>query len=289
MRAFDKDTGELHLGSRAAGRRIRHPQHLQPEGPAIRGDRLRRRQDGDEIGRRVCSVRASLTGEDEPIMMLAHDVFFTLHDASEKARKALVDACLKYLSGYPGCISISTGIEPPSTNGPSTTRPSTWPFTSTSWTRPRTTPTRSTRATSNSSRRAAPTGSTCGFSTRRWARRPRAGPDRPGRPKAAESRHAHQGDSTLALDAIAWNVRRHEDGPSSRERHGSLSATEAGVALQAEKRFRAFSGPDSYSRSAPTVRRQTGTPSPACDRPARPKRQPRAEAAPGCSSRSGRS
>jgi hypothetical protein len=42
-------------------------------------------------------------------MMLAHDVFFTLKDASDEARKTLVDACLKYLSGYAGCVSVSAG------------------------------------------------------------------------------------------------------------------------------------------------------------------------------------
>ena len=41
--------------------------------------------------------------------MLAHHVYFTLHDASPLARKKLVDACQKYLSGHPGQVWFSVG------------------------------------------------------------------------------------------------------------------------------------------------------------------------------------
>jgi len=42
-------------------------------------------------------------------MILAHDVYFTLHDASDEAKAKLVKACLHYLSGYEGCVSLSAG------------------------------------------------------------------------------------------------------------------------------------------------------------------------------------
>jgi hypothetical protein len=46
-------------------------------------------------------------------MILAHDVYFTLHDASEEAKARLVAACLKYLSGYEGCLYLSAGTRAP--------------------------------------------------------------------------------------------------------------------------------------------------------------------------------
>jgi hypothetical protein len=42
-------------------------------------------------------------------MILAHDVYFTLHDASDLAKAKLVAACLKYLCGYEGCLYLSAG------------------------------------------------------------------------------------------------------------------------------------------------------------------------------------
>jgi hypothetical protein len=51
-------------------------------------------------------------------MILAHDVYFALHDASPEARRKLVEACLKYLSGHDGCLSMSAG-----TLGPEFDRP----------------------------------------------------------------------------------------------------------------------------------------------------------------------
>jgi heme-degrading monooxygenase HmoA len=41
--------------------------------------------------------------------MLAHDVYFTLHDNSPAARQKLVDACRKYLSGHPGQVWFAAG------------------------------------------------------------------------------------------------------------------------------------------------------------------------------------
>ena len=42
--------------------------------------------------------------------MLAHNVFFTLHDNSETARQKLVAACKKYLSGHPGTAFFAVGV-----------------------------------------------------------------------------------------------------------------------------------------------------------------------------------
>jgi hypothetical protein len=40
---------------------------------------------------------------------LAHNVFFTLHDASPTARQTLLDACRKYLTGHPGMVAFACG------------------------------------------------------------------------------------------------------------------------------------------------------------------------------------
>ena len=44
-----------------------------------------------------------------PGLALAHDVYFTLRDASPEARQALVDACSRYLSGHPGTLFFAAG------------------------------------------------------------------------------------------------------------------------------------------------------------------------------------
>jgi Stress responsive A/B Barrel Domain len=41
---------------------------------------------------------------------LAHDVFFSLNDASPAARDALVAACKKYLTGHEGVVAFSAGV-----------------------------------------------------------------------------------------------------------------------------------------------------------------------------------
>ena len=41
--------------------------------------------------------------------MLAHNVFFSLHDASDAAKARLVAACKKYLADHPGTIFFAAG------------------------------------------------------------------------------------------------------------------------------------------------------------------------------------
>jgi hypothetical protein len=55
--------------------------------------------------------RAAEKHKEQP--MLAHDVYFTLTDASAAAKQQLVDACRKYLSGHPGSVWFSVGLRAP--------------------------------------------------------------------------------------------------------------------------------------------------------------------------------
>lgn len=41
--------------------------------------------------------------------MLAHNVYFTLHDNSPAAREALVAACKTHLTGHPGTVFFACG------------------------------------------------------------------------------------------------------------------------------------------------------------------------------------
>ncbi|GAC1448704.1 MAG: Dabb family protein [Isosphaeraceae bacterium] len=41
--------------------------------------------------------------------MLAHNVYFTLHDNSETARQALIAACKRYLVNHPGIVFFACG------------------------------------------------------------------------------------------------------------------------------------------------------------------------------------
>ena len=41
---------------------------------------------------------------------LAHDVYFSLNDASPQARAELVAACRKYLTGHEGVVVFSAGV-----------------------------------------------------------------------------------------------------------------------------------------------------------------------------------
>ena len=41
---------------------------------------------------------------------LAHDVYFSLNDASPAARAELVAACQRYLTGHKGTLSFSVGV-----------------------------------------------------------------------------------------------------------------------------------------------------------------------------------
>jgi hypothetical protein len=50
--------------------------------------------------------------------MLAHNVFFTLHDSSEAARAALVASCRTNLAGLPGVVFFACGPLEPSLQRP---------------------------------------------------------------------------------------------------------------------------------------------------------------------------
>jgi stress responsive alpha/beta barrel protein len=41
--------------------------------------------------------------------LLAHNVFFALHDHSPEARQRLLDACRQYLAPHPGIVSFACG------------------------------------------------------------------------------------------------------------------------------------------------------------------------------------
>lgn len=45
----------------------------------------------------------------EPARALAHDVYFTLRDASPEAKQKLVDACRLYLTGHEGTVFFAAG------------------------------------------------------------------------------------------------------------------------------------------------------------------------------------
>jgi hypothetical protein len=42
-------------------------------------------------------------------MLLAHNVYFALHDSSDAATARLVAACKKYLAGHPGTVFFACG------------------------------------------------------------------------------------------------------------------------------------------------------------------------------------
>ena len=44
--------------------------------------------------------------------MLVHDVYFTLKENSEDAKKEFVASCKKYLSKHPGVVFFATGTRP---------------------------------------------------------------------------------------------------------------------------------------------------------------------------------
>lgn len=46
----------------------------------------------------------------EPPRALAHDVYFSLRDASPAARQKLVDACRKHLTGHEGTVFFAAGV-----------------------------------------------------------------------------------------------------------------------------------------------------------------------------------
>jgi len=44
-----------------------------------------------------------------PEPLLAHNVYFALKDRSPEARRRLLDACRKYLTGHPGTVFFAAG------------------------------------------------------------------------------------------------------------------------------------------------------------------------------------
>ena len=50
------------------------------------------------------------SGAQESPKILAHDVYFSLNDASQAARAELLAACRKYLTGHEGTLSFSVGV-----------------------------------------------------------------------------------------------------------------------------------------------------------------------------------
>ena len=50
--------------------------------------------------------------------MLAHNVYFTLKDASPAAQRKLVDACRKYLKDHPGVVFFAAGTLEPELSRP---------------------------------------------------------------------------------------------------------------------------------------------------------------------------
>ena len=60
FRAFDKDTGELLFETTLPAGGYATPATYSVGGQAVRGDRLRGRQDGHEVGRRLRGLRLAL-------------------------------------------------------------------------------------------------------------------------------------------------------------------------------------------------------------------------------------
>ena len=46
--------------------------------------------------------------------MIAHNVFFTLHDRSEAAKAKLIHECRTWLTGHSGLTALATGVMDPS-------------------------------------------------------------------------------------------------------------------------------------------------------------------------------
>lgn len=57
----------------------------------------------------AAALAASASAAPETKRLFAHDVFFSLKDASPEARQKLVDACKTYLSGHPGTVFFAAG------------------------------------------------------------------------------------------------------------------------------------------------------------------------------------
>jgi hypothetical protein len=46
----------------------------------------------------------------DAVRVLAHDVYFTLRDASPEAKRKLVEACRRHLTGHEGTVFFATGL-----------------------------------------------------------------------------------------------------------------------------------------------------------------------------------
>jgi len=61
------------------------------------------------LGALCTVVAATRSGGEDSDRVFAHDVYFTLNDASPAAQEALVEACRTYLSGHEGTVYFATG------------------------------------------------------------------------------------------------------------------------------------------------------------------------------------
>ena len=57
----------------------------------------------------VAQSRVGGAAEEARPRMHAHNVYFSLNDPSEAARRKLVEACRKHLWGHPGTVSFAAG------------------------------------------------------------------------------------------------------------------------------------------------------------------------------------
>jgi hypothetical protein len=61
----------------------------------------------------LAAIGLALSGTaraEEPPRALAHDVYFTLRDASPQARQKLVQACRHFLAGHGGTVFFAAGV-----------------------------------------------------------------------------------------------------------------------------------------------------------------------------------
>jgi hypothetical protein len=58
---------------------------------------------------KVGLIGKSDAAQDKPLMV-SHDVFFSLKDATAENKNTLVEACHKYLKGHPGEAFFSAGV-----------------------------------------------------------------------------------------------------------------------------------------------------------------------------------
>jgi Stress responsive A/B Barrel Domain len=61
------------------------------------------------LGLLVLAAVAAPSWSQDAKPVLSHDVYFTLNDGSADAKRKLVEACKKYLTGHEGAVSFSVG------------------------------------------------------------------------------------------------------------------------------------------------------------------------------------